>query len=173
VEREIVKGMLTLVLTFAASWAVVYPVSAQEFPDGPGKEILTTKCAQCHSPNIVRTFAHTAEEWHDVVFTMNDQGADITDEEMPVLVAYLAKNWGRATQTPSESPSSNFATSIAPPASTKPREYSAVLSMFSKQGDFKDRVLMLDPGNDLRATVRRESQAAPSTTSQSGRPVSR
>ena len=76
------------------------PVAAQTFPDGPGKEILEKKCSTCHAPEQVTTFGRSAEEWHEVVVSMIDLGAEINEEEAKVLVEYLAKNWPVKGSTP-------------------------------------------------------------------------
>lgn len=64
------------------------------FPDGPGMDILSTKCRTCHMPDrVTKVTGRPAEGWRTLVTTMINRGAPVTDEELPVLVAYLAKNW--------------------------------------------------------------------------------
>jgi hypothetical protein len=140
-------------------------VQAQAFPDGPGKDILEKECSTCHAPDMVRTFGRSAEEWHDIVITMIDQGAKLSDEQVPVLVDYLTKNWPlksasapapAATATAGTSPAPAPATTAAAPASSGdiPAEYKAVLDALGKTGDFKDGVLKVNiPRSDLNVTV--------------------
>lgn len=72
----------------------VAQAGAQEFPAGPGKDILEMKCGTCHSPaQVIAGGGRTSEEWNDVVRQMIDFGAEITDDEVRTLVAYLAQNW--------------------------------------------------------------------------------
>ena len=140
-------------------------VQAQAFPDGPGKEILEKECSTCHAPDMVRTFGRSAEEWHDVVVSMIDQGAKLSDEQVPVLVDYLTKNWPLkgASASPAAAPAATSgaapasATTAAAPASPSgdiPADYKAVLDALGKTGDFKDGVLKVNiPRSDLNVTV--------------------
>jgi hypothetical protein len=166
-----------LPLVAAAFFYTPAPLQAQAFPDGPGKEILEKECSTCHAPDMVRTFGRSPEEWHEVVMTMIDQGAKISDEQVPVLVDYLAKNWplkgasgasaAPAAPTPAQAPSP--AASHAPAATAGaaagsgtstnasadiPADYKAVLDTLGRTGDFKDGVLKVNiPRNDLSVSV--------------------
>ena len=66
---------------------------AQQFPDGPGKQILEEKCSVCHAPEQAIVVGRAAAEWDDVVHQMIDLGADVPAEQAKTLVDYLAKNW--------------------------------------------------------------------------------
>ncbi len=83
----------SFILAAAAFLASVAPAAAQSFPDGPGKDILEKKCSACHSPSQVTTVGRSADEWHEVTVSMIDLGAELNEEEIKVLVEYLAKNW--------------------------------------------------------------------------------
>jgi hypothetical protein len=157
----------TFVLPLFAAAFLSSPVSvqAQAFPDGPGKDILERECSTCHAPDMVRTFGRSAEEWHDVVITMIDQGAKVSNEQVPVLVDYLTKNWPlksasaspAATPTADASAAPSSATGPAAPAALSgdiPADYKAVLDALGKTGDFKDGVLKVNiPRSDLNVTV--------------------
>ena len=82
-----------LTLMAAALLGSVSPVAAQSFPDGPGKDILEKKCSACHSPSQVTTVGRSAEEWQEVTVAMIDLGAELNEEEVKVLVEYLAKHF--------------------------------------------------------------------------------
>jgi hypothetical protein len=157
----------TFLLSLFAAAFLSSPVSlhAQAFPDGPGKDILERECSTCHAPDMVRTFGRSPEEWHDIVITMIDQGAKLSDEQVPVLVDYLSKNWplktasapatATAAATSGAAPASP-ANAAAPAASSSgmPADYKAVLDALGKTGDFKDGVLKVNiPRSDLNVTV--------------------
>jgi hypothetical protein len=124
----------------------------------------------CHSPDMVRTFRRSAADWQDLVVTMNDQGAKVTDEQMPILVEYLTRNWGPRTSSAtaaSSAPGSeagaaiSSAPSVAQPADM-PAEYRQVLNALALQGDFRDGVLKVNvPRSDLKVTI--EGIATPTT----------
>ncbi len=71
------------------------PARAQDlFPDGPGMDILRTKCRTCHMPDrVTKVAGRTSEGWQALVTTMINRGAPVTEDELPMLVEYLAKNW--------------------------------------------------------------------------------
>ena len=102
-------------LVAAALLCSAAPVNAQSFPEGPGRNILETQCSTCHTPDIVRTPHRSADEWRDVVLAMNDLGAKVTEEQFPVLVDYLAKNFSRSASSTSDASSSP----VSQPATSK------------------------------------------------------
>ena len=111
-------------LAAVAFLAFVGSAAAQAFPDGPGKEVLEKKCSTCHAPEQVTTFGRSAEEWHEVVVSMIDLGAEVNEEEAKVLVEYLAKNWPLKGATP---PADKPADQPADKAEEKPAAPQAAL----------------------------------------------
>lgn len=63
-------------------------------PDGPGKEILLNICTQCHDLQRVRRQRTTAEGWGETLVAMLNEGAPLSERDFPVLLRYLAKNFG-------------------------------------------------------------------------------
>ena len=62
-------------------------------PDGAGKRVLLNVCTVCHDLSRVRRTAATREEWQDILGAMLNEGAMLSDEDFPVLLAYLARNF--------------------------------------------------------------------------------
>ena len=62
--------------------------------DDAGKSILETACSTCHGIDIVQRLQLNKEAWTDIVRNMIGNGAAVTDEQIPVLVDYLTKNYG-------------------------------------------------------------------------------
>jgi len=75
--------------------AASLPLTAQDLPDGPGKDIFAKVCTACHGADIIVVLKHTKEEWKTVVDTMASYGASAKDEEFDAIVTYLAKNFGK------------------------------------------------------------------------------
>jgi cytochrome c5 len=73
-------------------------VQAQDLPDGPGKDLVTKVCTVCHEATRITSKKKTKEEWSDTVDKMATRGAMASDEEFEMIVAYLAKNFGKANQ---------------------------------------------------------------------------
>ena len=63
-------------------------------PDGAGKNIVLNTCTVCHTLNRVKTHAASRADWIDTLNHMIGEGADISDEDFPVLLNYLARNFG-------------------------------------------------------------------------------
>lgn len=62
-------------------------------PDGAGKAILLNTCTVCHDLMRVRRTAATKEEWADTLGAMLNEGAMLSEEDFPVLLNYLARNF--------------------------------------------------------------------------------
>ena len=62
-------------------------------PDGPGKKILLTTCTVCHDLQRVRRTAASREHWSDILGAMLNEGAMLSEEDFPVLLSYLARNF--------------------------------------------------------------------------------
>lgn len=63
-------------------------------PDGPGREILLNICTQCHDLQRVRRQRTTAEGWGEILLAMLNEGAPLSEQDFPVLLRYLARNFG-------------------------------------------------------------------------------
>jgi len=62
-------------------------------PDGPGKAILLNVCTQCHRLDRVKLRGGTRQDWDDLLSHMLNEGAPLSDEDYPVLLNYLARNF--------------------------------------------------------------------------------
>jgi virginiamycin B lyase len=80
----------------AALLCTALPARAQrpapDFPDGPGKAILSTTCGACHDANRVRA-GYTPEGWRTVIGMMLNFEAPIPKNEVGPLTDYLIKNF--------------------------------------------------------------------------------
>jgi len=63
-------------------------------PDGPGKQILLNTCTMCHDLGRIRLGRRSPEEWEETLISMLNEGAPLSDEQFPVIHAYLSKNFG-------------------------------------------------------------------------------
>ena len=62
-------------------------------PDGPGKAILLNTCTVCHDLSRVRAHTVSREEWQETLEAMLNEGAMLSDQDFPVLLNYLARNF--------------------------------------------------------------------------------
>ena len=62
-------------------------------PEGPGKEVVLNICTQCHDLERVRRTRLSAEGWAEVLQTMLNEGAPLTDQDFAAVLRYLARNF--------------------------------------------------------------------------------
>ena len=60
------------------------------FPDAPGKDVLLSKCFQCHGPNMFMGLRTDRRGWESVLYRMVGRGALWTEEEIKAMADYLA-----------------------------------------------------------------------------------
>jgi virginiamycin B lyase len=80
--------------------------------EGDGKQIVSTKCMQCHETERIVLLRFDKEKWANTVARMReymvDNGAkQITDEEAATVVNYLTKNYSGTAGTANQRPDSN------------------------------------------------------------------
>ena len=62
-------------------------------PDGPGKPILLNICTMCHNLQRIKNGRRSPEEWEETLLAMLNEGAPVSDEQLPVIHAYLSKHF--------------------------------------------------------------------------------
>jgi hypothetical protein len=79
--------------------AFSFPMAAQsapqkdDLPDGPGKPVVQRMCSGCHKMTTVTSKHATKDQWASIVDRMVSRGANGTDEEIEIVVNYLATNF--------------------------------------------------------------------------------
>jgi mono/diheme cytochrome c family protein len=68
--------------------------SAASSDDAAGKAILESGCTSCHGLDAIERLNLNKDSWTDVVRNMIGNGANVTDQQVPVLVDYLVKKYG-------------------------------------------------------------------------------
>ena len=63
-------------------------------PEGPGKPILLNTCTMCHNLNRIKNGRRSPEEWEETLLAMLNEGAPVSDEQLPVIHAYLSRHFG-------------------------------------------------------------------------------
>jgi mono/diheme cytochrome c family protein len=83
---------------------VASPALAQQkpkpagFPDAPGKDVLLSKCFQCHGPNMWTDQRQDRRAWESTLFRMVGRGALWSEEEIKAMADYLGAVYARRTQ---------------------------------------------------------------------------
>jgi hypothetical protein len=86
----------TLLLTSVA-FAAGQTQTTVSLPEGEGRKVLENSCMSCHTLDGLPKFKgqYTSKDWRDVVDTMIAYGAVVQNKDVPVLVEYLTKNFGK------------------------------------------------------------------------------
>ena len=72
-------------------------VQEPRLPDGEGRDVVVKVCTACHGAAPIANVRHTEKEWRAVVDDMITQGAEVTDQEVVIVVQYLTKHFGEAS----------------------------------------------------------------------------
>jgi mono/diheme cytochrome c family protein len=76
---------------FAASVAAAFSVDAE---GGKARQLVLEACTACHTLDRVKAQRLTRDEWRQEIAGMLSEGVPLTDEELNLVVDYLAKNFG-------------------------------------------------------------------------------
>jgi virginiamycin B lyase len=68
------------------------PLEAQDFPEGPGKQIVTAVCGGCHDINRIR-IGYTPEGWRTVIRMMQNVETPVPADQWATVAEYLTKNF--------------------------------------------------------------------------------
>ncbi len=60
-----------------------------------GRELVEDVCTYCHGLQKLQGQQLSREEWHDLIKGMIFEGAPVTDDEMSLILDYLAANFGK------------------------------------------------------------------------------
>jgi hypothetical protein len=60
-------------------------------PDAVAANLVNTVCASCHTLDRVKNKMADKDGWITTVARMKEKGADLTDEQVPVVVEYLTR----------------------------------------------------------------------------------
>ena len=96
--------MLRTCLGAGLLWTIA--AGAQSLPEGPGKDLFSRVCAECHGLELATTQKLSKPAWQDILDAMIAKGAAATKGEAEIIVNYLAGNFGAAGAT---APTSTFA----------------------------------------------------------------
>ena len=59
-----------------------------------GEKLVESACVQCHSLRLVRMVRADESGWRNMVYDMISQGAQVTPDEVPLLINYLSTTFG-------------------------------------------------------------------------------
>jgi competence protein ComEA len=110
--------------------------SGEGLPDGPGKDLTVRTCGLCHDARRAASVRLTRDGWAAVIDSMILRGAKLSDDEVPVVLEYLATHFLGEAARP-------INVNTAPPidlesgAGLLRREAAAVVQYREQHGPFK------------------------------------
>jgi competence protein ComEA len=105
--------------------------SAQDLPEGKGKDVVEQVCGACHGVDLVAGRRATKQGWGYIVDDMVSRGASATNEQIQTINDYLAKNFGQVNANKGTS------AEIATVLEITPAQADAVVKYRTDHGDFK------------------------------------
>ena len=60
-------------------------------PDFPGRDVLTSKCTQCHAMSMWTALRQDRKAWDGVMYRMVGRGALWTEDDIRAMAGYLAR----------------------------------------------------------------------------------
>jgi cytochrome c5 len=63
-------------------------------PAGAGRAILLNTCTMCHDLKRIRLGRRSPEEWEETLGAMLNEGAPLSEEQFPIIHAYLSRHFG-------------------------------------------------------------------------------
>ena len=60
-------------------------------PDFPGRDVLTSKCTQCHAMSMWTALRQDRKAWDSVMYRMVGRGALWTEDDIRAMAGYLAR----------------------------------------------------------------------------------
>lgn len=80
--------------------AIIAPLTAQNLPEGKGKELVAKYCSACHGLEAVTSQRTDKEGWETIVAYMVSRGMTATNDEVAAMVEYLAQAFPPAPAQP-------------------------------------------------------------------------
>jgi len=75
--------------------AVLVGLAAAAHAKDRGRELVEDVCTYCHNLDRLQGQALSREEWRGLTKGMISEGAPVTDDELSLILDYLAKNYGK------------------------------------------------------------------------------
>lgn len=124
--------MMRLIFTVPFLISTLAPLaSAQDLPEGKGKDVVETVCGACHGVDLLASQRATKEGWGYIVDDMVSRGASATNEQIQTIKDYLAKSFGQVNAN------KGSAAELASVLEITPEQADAIVKYRTANGNFK------------------------------------
>lgn len=79
------------VMFVAAGAAYGQTARPRQLPPGPGLDLINERCVSCHTVSMITSRPKDAAGWATTLQQMASRGAEVSPEEMAVIIDYLVK----------------------------------------------------------------------------------
>jgi len=93
-SRVVLSSLFVASLLFSQSASQAAEQASSGFLDAPGKELLMSKCFQCHGEKMWKDLKQDRRKWEGGLYRMVGRGALWTEEEINTMAVYLATGFG-------------------------------------------------------------------------------
>ena len=93
-SRGHLSSLLVASLLFPLSTSQGAEQASGGFIDAPGKDLLMSKCFQCHGEKMWKDLKQDRRKWEGVLYRMVGRGALWTEDEINTMASYLATGFG-------------------------------------------------------------------------------
>jgi competence ComEA-like helix-hairpin-helix protein len=122
------------------------PAQPQDLPEAKGRDLYEKICGACHGTEVVFKTRTTKEKWKTTVDEMAARGAEGTDEQLDIIIDYLAKCFG-----PRVNVNKAAAKEVETQFELTGTEAEAIVKYRQDKGDFKDVADLKNvPGLDFK-----------------------
>lgn len=97
--RDIWRKIISAPLLLVAPAAIGQPADTVK---DASRDMVEAHCAVCHGLDVVQAAHKSPAEWADTIQKMKDMGAELTDEEQGVILAYLERTQGPPQPAPAK-----------------------------------------------------------------------
>ncbi len=89
-DAPIMICFCALVSAAVGAFAAESVRTLDDLPAGAGRDALVRSCLGCHDLNVVLARGRTRSEWAEVTGLMVERGAVIGEDDLKILLDYLA-----------------------------------------------------------------------------------
>jgi mono/diheme cytochrome c family protein len=91
------------IMLACASLVMAVHAIAQESGPSPGRNMVISKCFQCHTDAMFRDQRQDVRAWEAAIYRMVGRGGLWTEEEIETMAEYLGNEFGRNPQPAAQS----------------------------------------------------------------------
>jgi hypothetical protein len=86
------SAILLCAASFSAAFSTREPANTST--NDKARQLVLEACTACHTLDRVKSQRLTSEDWKQTIAGMLSEGVPLTDEEVTLVVDYLARNFG-------------------------------------------------------------------------------